>query len=466
MKPVVSILGGGPCGLGAAWRLNEIGQTNWFLFEKEAQWGGLSTSFRDAKGYTWDVGGHVLFSHYEYFDKVLDQIISTQDGWLKHERESWIRIQRRWVPYPFQMNIRHVDAEAFLKCIKGIIALYRDPCNAAPENFDQWIEAKFGQGLAALFMRPYNWKVWGYPLDRMSWNWVGERVAGVDLERIIENYVYCRDDVSWGPNNSFRFPRYGGTGSIWTTLASALSREKMHLQEEVVKIDLDKRKIHTRSGTEVRYDYLISSMTLPQLCKISNVAGTFPRVRDLAASSTHVVGMGIRGKPSEELRTKCWMYFPEDNCPFYRVTHFSHYSPNNVPDIDVSWSLMAEVSETVFKRVHKDDIVRHVVQGCVNADLLTDPSQIDGVWYRHFHDTYPIPTIERDEVVVPILDFFENKGVFSRGRMGAWKYEVGNMDHSFMQGKECVDRILHGTEEITLNHPHVVNAPRKQGRET
>jgi len=457
--PIVGILGGGPCGLGAAWRLNEVGHTDWFLLEKEDQWGGLSASFRDPKGYTWDIGGHVLFSHYEYFDNVLDRIMTPRTSWLQHERESWIRIQNQWVPYPFQMNIRHLEPESLMECIRGIIDTYRNSSHCEPKNFDEWIQSTFGTGLAALFMRPYNRKVWGYPLDQMSWSWVGERVATVDLVRIIENYVYSRDDVSWGPNNSFRFPRYGGTGSIWAKLAESLPKDKLRLQEEVVKIDLDKRKIHTRSGREAQYDYVISTMTLPHLCKISNVAETFPRFRDLAASSTHVIGIGIKGRPPEELQTKCWMYFPEDNCPFYRVTHFSHYSPNNVPDIDVSWSLMAEVSETSFKRVNKVDIVNHVVQGCVNAGLLSDSSQIENVWYRHFHDTYPIPTLERDEVVLPILDFFEKRGVFSRGRMGAWKYEVGNMDHSFMQGKECVDRIISGTEEITLNYPHIVNAP-------
>ena len=28
---------------------------------------------------------------------------------------------------------------------------------------------------------------------------------------------------------------------------------------------------------------------------------------------------------------KCWLYFPEDNCPFYRTTVFSHYADKNTP---------------------------------------------------------------------------------------------------------------------------------------
>ena len=41
------IVGAGPTGLGAAWRLHELGQEDWLIVEAEAEAGGLARSFVD-----------------------------------------------------------------------------------------------------------------------------------------------------------------------------------------------------------------------------------------------------------------------------------------------------------------------------------------------------------------------------------------------------------------------------------
>jgi hypothetical protein len=77
-----------------------------------------------------------------------------------------------------------------------------------------------------------------------------------------------------------------------------------------------------------------------------------------------------------------------------------------------------------------------------------------GIVSRYLIDisySYPVPTLARDRALLVIQPYLESKSVFSRGRFGAWKYEVGNMDHSFMQGVEVVERLLLGKNEKTLH---------------
>jgi protoporphyrinogen oxidase len=72
-SPKILIIGAGPAGLGAAWRLNELGHSDYAVFEKDGHIGGLATSYVDPNGFTWDIGGHVIHSHYPYFDAVFEE---------------------------------------------------------------------------------------------------------------------------------------------------------------------------------------------------------------------------------------------------------------------------------------------------------------------------------------------------------------------------------------------------------
>ena len=187
--------------------------------------GRLAASFQDEDGFIWDIGGHVLFSHYHYFDRVMDELLGKTEGWLFHEREAWVRMADRFIPYPFQNNIHRLPQEIYWECLKGVIDLHENPNTRTPRHFGEWITATFGSGIAKWFLNPYNFKVWAYRPEQMDWSWVGERVAPVNLTSILENAVFDRDAVSWGPNNRFRFPRSGGTGAIWTQMAGAFLRK-------------------------------------------------------------------------------------------------------------------------------------------------------------------------------------------------------------------------------------------------
>jgi len=446
MRTSLLILGAGPTGLGAVWRLLARGESDWLLCEAAADAGGLASSVVDDDGFTWDLGGHVQFSHYDYFDELMDDLLGV-DGWLYHQRESWVWLRERFVPYPFQLNLHRLPEAEQAQCVRGLISAIRAASSGAvrPEHFGAWIEAAFGEGIGDVFLRPYNWKVWAHPLDELSWGWIGDRVALVDLARVIENIRWNRDDVSWGPNNTFRFPRHGGTGAIWRTLAKRLHAAapgRLQLGRRLTALDTAARIATFADGTRVEYERLLTTIPL----------------------DAHIVGVGLNGHAPPHLTSKCWMYFPESNCPFYRVTHFSHYSPNNVPDITRHWSLMAEVSESSSKPVDDGRVVEDTIDGLVNTRLIASRAEVHHTWHRRLPRGYPTPSRHRDRALEAILPAFEARGVYSRGRFGAWKYEVSNQDHSFAQGVECVDHLLSGTPETTVRQPEVVNARRSTPR--
>lgn len=118
----------------------------------------------------YDVGGHVIFSHYKYFDDCLNEALPTEEDWYTHQRISYVRCKGLWVPYPFQTNISMLPKEEQVKCMDGMIdaALEARVANTKPKDFDEWILRVMGSGIADIFMRPYNFKVWAVPTTKVS----------------------------------------------------------------------------------------------------------------------------------------------------------------------------------------------------------------------------------------------------------------------------------------------------------
>jgi protoporphyrinogen oxidase len=452
------IIGAGPTGLGAAYRLRELGNNDFIVLELSESVGGLAKSFIDVNGFTWDIGGHVQFSHYKYFDELMMEALGS--GWLYHQRESWVWMKDRFVPYPFQNNIRHLPQEVMLRCLDGVIEANRTVKQDTPKNFEDWILRTFGRGIAEEFMLPYNFRVWAHHPEQMSYQWVGERVAVADLQRIVRNVVLQKDDVSWGPNNTFQFPRNGGTGAIWKAIAELVGWEKIRLKSKVVKISTEAKTIELDSGVTVGYEYLLSTIPLnvvtTQIVELPDALRQ--RASELKHSSSNIVGIGLKGQPKTELKSKCWMYFPESNCPFYRVTVFSNYSLNNVPDPKDTWSLMTETSESSHKPVDRSKLIAETIEGLLNTKLIESRDDIISTWVHSVEYGYPTPSLERDSILNEVIPSLDSLGVYSRGRFGGWKYEVSNQDHSLMQGVEWVNKIALGIPETTYFYPNVANS--------
>ena len=448
MTGQITILGAGPTGLGAAHRLAELGHTEWTILERDDHVGGLAASYHDEHGFIWDHGGHVMFSHYTYFDDLVAKML--RGDYDEHMREAWVWLHERFVPYPFQNNVHRLPPEVFLACIMGIIDAQKQ--DLPRENFAEFIAAVFGAGIAEHFMLPYNFKVWAHPLEMMGTSWQGDRVPQVDVRRILENLLADRDEVSWGPNNKFKFPLLG-TGMLYDRLAEALPKS-VDFHKTVTRIDIKAKQITCADGTTSSYDKLISTMPLTELIKCipDAPAEVVAALEGLHFTSGMFVGIGVADPcPS----TKCWMYFPESNAPFYRVTYLSNYSPQVTPGPG-HFSLLAEVSASPYKIEDVDTVVDRTIAGMVACDLLT-PEQVENkIVSRQLLRvpySYPVPTVDRDPALAIIQPWLMANDIYSRGRFGAWRYEIGNTDHSVMMGVEIADHLVTTKPETTWALP-------------
>ena len=440
----VVILGAGPCGLGAAWRLNELGHGDFALYERENFVGGLAASVRDDCGFTWDFGVHVLYSRSAYFNGVMDSILA--GAWTDQRRDAQVWMHGQFVPYPLQYNVHRLPADICRDCVLGLARAAVKPADLS--SFRTWITSSFGDGIAEHFMLPYNEKVWAVPLDSMSVGWIAERVPRPDLERVLANLLDSRDDGGWGPNATFRYPRDGGTGMIWRRIAEQIGHERMTLGRTATGIDTGERRIRFDDGSEDRYDVLVSTIPLDRLAATTGAEALTNAAGALQASTVHVVGLGIEGEVPEHLADRRWVYFPDHDVPFYRATVLSNFAATSAPP--GHWSVVVEVSESRHRRVDRTGLVDAVVTSLKGQGLVPPTARIASRWQATLPHGYPVPTRERDAALATILPAFEKMSIFSRGRFGAWRYEISNQDHSFLQGSELIGRLMLGSEETTF----------------
>ncbi|CRK30744.1 hypothetical protein BN1708_018551, partial [Verticillium longisporum] len=267
-----------------------------------------------------------------------------------------------------------------------------------------------------IFMRPYNYKVWAVPTTKMQCAWLGERVAAPNLKLVTKNVVLNKIAGNWGPNATFRFPARDGTGGIWIAVSDTLPEDKKRYGKkgEVEKVDAEGKVVTLSDGTTIKYNKLISTMAVDSLVEKMGNQELISLSKGLYYSSTHVIGVGLRGARPERIGDKCWLYFPEDNCPFYRATIFSNYSPYNQPQASEKlatlylangtkaastepkegpyWSIMLEVSESSMKPVDQENLLKDCIQGLINTEMITAEDEIVSTYHRRFDHGYPTPS--------------------------------------------------------------------------
>jgi protoporphyrinogen oxidase len=248
-KPHVIILGAGPAGLGAAYKLAQRGEFQITVLEKNGSVGGNAGSFQLA-GQSVDYGSHRLHPSCDP-DVLADIRRLLGDDLLDRPRHGRIRLQSRWIHFPlkpFDLALR-LPPRFALGVARDLVTKPLRNGTRPNGSFSSVLEAGLGSTICREFYFPYARKIWGLDPEDLSGAQARRRVSANSAGKLVKKVVSTLPGRA--PKNGkgrFWYPRKGfGQISEAYYRASMQSGAKVLLNAEVQSLE------RTGAGWTVHY---------------------------------------------------------------------------------------------------------------------------------------------------------------------------------------------------------------------
>jgi protoporphyrinogen oxidase len=448
----VVIIGGGPAGLTAAYRLSKSGVQS-LILEKDQTVGGLSRT-ANYKDYHFDIGGHRFFTKSKEVEDVWKEVLA--EDFLRRKRISRIYYNKKFFFYP----LRPLNALIGLGIWNSLlVALSYVRVKLKPssdeDNFEQWVTNRFGKRLFRIFFKTYTEKVWGIPCSEIRAEWAAQRIKGLSLVTALKNALIKprqgrgkKKGIIKTLIDEFDYPKFG-PGMMWAEVSQKIGQNgsQVWLDSEVTGIRWAGRRVEAlevkRNGRleVVAGTDFISSMPLREVIQKLNPVGP-TEVREAANKLKYrdflTVAMIINKR---DLFPDNWIYIHDPDVKVGRIQNFKNWSPYMVPDQEKSClgleyfcfegdSLWSMPDEQLI------DLAKQELQKLG----FVEPGDIEEGTVVRMPKAYPIYDSSSQESVSVIRRFLDQFSNFQAvGRNGQHRYN--NQDHSMLTAIKAAENI-------------------------
>lgn len=427
-----AILGGGLTGLTLSYLLNQKG-IDFEILQKEKECGGLIKTLHD-DGFTFDYGGsHIIFSK---DTEVLDFMVNLLgDNKVRSRRNTKILYKGCYVKYPFENGLSNLSNYDNFECLYYFIQNLIKKEMDIPKNLKEWCYYTFGRGISEKYLIPYNEKIWKYPLEKMSLEWV-ERIPNPPVEDIIKSSLGIETD-GYIHQLYFYYPRVGG---IWTLIKSLEEgiKDKIITNFNVKKIKKEDEKWIILNGQEEKsYDKIISTIPIHNLVNVLNVPVDVKiAVNNLKYNSLITIMIGIN-KP--KINDFTWLYIPDKDVLTHRVSFPSNYSSYVVPE--GKSSVLAEITCNIGDGIWKikdDDLIKKTISDLHRLKII-NKEDVCFVKVKRTKYAYVINDLDYRDNIRIVRDYMSEVGIDIVGRFSEFKYL--NMDDCIRSAMNYVARM-------------------------
>lgn len=498
MSKTAIIIGAGPAGLTAAYRLLKDTDVHPIILEESDAIGGISKTVV-YNGNRMDIGGHRFFSKMDEVNQLWSEIMPTQGAPAKddallgrekplaengpdpettdrvmliRDRVSRIYFLKKFFSYPISMSAQTFKNMGFKNTMKAGFGYLKSCFRKLPEdNLANFYINRFGKPLYEMFFEDYTTKLWGVNPKELSADWGAQRVKGLSLwkalaDAISKPFRKKSAKVETSLIEQYSYPKKG-PGQLWEAMADEIRSlgGEIRMNSPVCGIHTDNGNVSEvvlRDGTTVSGDYFISTMPIKDLIAgmgkenvpqdVYETATTLP-YRDFITVGLLVSKMQIHNqtkmKTVSNIVPDCWIYIQERDVKLGRLQIFNNWSPYMVNDLENTvWigmeyfcsegDEMWEMSDNDFIEFAKEEL-QHI--GVIDkADVLdAHREKVKKAYPAYFGSYSNFPVVQK------YLDGFGN--LFCIGRNGQHRYN--NMDHSMATAFEAVRCIQNGSTDKT-----------------
>jgi protoporphyrinogen oxidase len=461
----VLIIGAGPAGLTAAYRLLKDSKLRPTILEESGEIGGISRTAA-YRGNRMDIGGHRFFSKSQAVNDLWQELMPFGDPeqlervMMLRPRVSRIYYLRKFFDYPISMKVQTFKNMGLCRSFQAGFGFLASAVHKRPENsLEDFYINRFGKPLYAMFFEDYTEKLWGVHPSKIAPDWGAQRVKGLSLTKAILDPV--RKALKPGSKatetsliEQFCYPKRG-PGQLYEAMADeirALGGEiRLHSRVDRILMENGRAVGVAVNGEELPGDYVISTMPVKDLVA---ALGQLPpqHVREVAAALPYrdfiTVGLLLKKLARDDMRDN-WIYIQEREVRIGRLQIFNNWSPYLVKDPNTVWiGLEYFCTEgDDFWTMPQEDFIQMAIAELVKIGIIHQEDVLDATEIR-VKKAYPayFGTYSRFEEVRAWLDDIPN--LFCAGRNGQHRYN--NMDHSMLTAMESVNAILNSKNDSAL----------------
>jgi protoporphyrinogen oxidase len=439
----VLVLGAGPAGLTAAYRLAQHAVPV-IVLEAEQQVGGLAKTV-ERDGYRFDLGGHRFFTKSREVEELWHEVLG--DEFLRRPRMSRIYWNGRFLDYPLRGTdvIRKLGPVELTRATASFLAagIRR---NRQEDSFEDWVCNRFGRRLFELFFKSYTEKVWGVPTTEIRAEWAAQRIKGLSFASAARSaFMGNRGNRVKSLITEFDYPRLG-PGQMWDAMTASIRqlggevRTGSPVRELIVRNDRITEVV--AGGRRIRPRHVISSLPLREVVGLAGTA---------ASADVADAARGLRYRDfltvalildSADLFPDNWIYIHEPGVRVGRIQNYRSWSPWMVPDPTkacVGLEYFCFAGDDLWSMADADLVAlgtRELEQlGLAQAADVTS-GQV--VRVPKAYPMYDRDYAERVTCIRGWLDGIEN--LQQVGRNGLHRYN--NSDHSMLTALRAVDNLL------------------------